>query len=103
MATDNRYGGTVENLRKKMGWSQTDLTSELLLVGDFHWSQALVSRIERNDSAIRAERLLDLCEVFAVTPHEFLGYDTSAAMTAIIRDAALGQAIRRVVRDEVAP
>jgi len=97
---DIEIGSLVKAVRGEM--SQAELAERMRKAG-FKWSQAAVWSTERGERYLKLSEAVELCEIFAVTPHVFLGYDTSAAMTAIIRDAALGQAIRRVVRDEVAP
>lgn len=60
----------IKELRLTLGYSQTQLAAKL------HMTQPAVQMWERGESAPPVCRLLQICDVFGVTPNYMLGYDS---------------------------
>jgi len=80
-------GENVNRLRKRRGWTQTELGQEVGKVTGKPWARSVVSMAEAGDRAFAVADLVTLCYVFEVAPEALL------VMTPEVNAVQVGQAV----------
>ena len=66
---NHRIGKMIRKLRVERKWTQEELASQMDVTATF------ISNLERGGSGLNAYNLMLLCEVFEVSPNQFLMWD----------------------------